>query len=45
MQMSNVQMNSVRDKNKWMKLFKIDSEKSEQDIAQNATLDPKSLLR
>lgn len=43
--MSNVQVNSVRDKNKYMKLFKIDSQKREQDGAQNATLDPKSLLR
>lgn len=43
--MSNVEMNSVRDKNKCIKLFKIASEKSEQDGAQKATLDPNSLLR
>lgn len=36
--MSNAQMNSVRDKS--IKLFKIDSEKSKQDRAQNVTLHP-----
>lgn len=43
--MSNVQMNSVRDKNKCIKLFKIDSEKRGKDDAQNATMYPSSLLR
>lgn len=43
--MLSVQMNSVRDKNKGMRLFKIDSEKKEQDGAQKATLYLNSLLR
>lgn len=43
--MLNVQMNPVRDKNKCIELFKIDSEKREQDGAQNATLYLNSLPR
>lgn len=43
--MLNVQMNSVRDKNKCIEAFKIDSEKKEQDGAQNAALYLNSLPR
>lgn len=45
MQMLNVQMNFVRDKNKCIELFKVDPEKREQDSAQNATLYLNSLPR
>lgn len=43
--MLNAQMNSVRDENKCIKLFKIDAEEKEQDGAQNAIRYLNSLLR